>query len=377
MKLIEKLSSELLAELSLEAKLKMLVEQPSTQSLGLKPNDPMFCYILWPTEAGYLQEAFLCTREELCLIPIIPTGFLRGIDYGENNFEGLKMVQSREGDYYPFYGKQHMIRLFEGAKNMGFVGKKGDKTLPRFDIAIDNLMEVIESLHGMSNRQNHYLRPLLQTFGNAKGVAKPLKMGLILTIEAVYLGEYHTGNDVRLCYNEAWPRRVYSDKTTLAAKTGATGTYVAGAKILGMARELGFNDALVLTKNQPDGLCVADTSSANVFFVKGRTIYVPSSKGRWLQGITGQHCMQLLKEDGYEIRFKNFPLSWLAQMDCCFLTGTAVGPKLVSEITRLSGSDNEVVESIKFTNTSVFDYLKDKFDEGILDRLEYTGLDMF
>jgi branched-chain amino acid aminotransferase len=79
-------------------------------------------------------------------------------------------------------------------------------------------------------------------------------------------------------------------------KTGAL--YPNNARAIRDAQTRGFTNAIVLDMLGN----VAETGSANLFMVKDGVVYTPSPTGAFLNGITRQRVIDLLRKDGLEVR---------------------------------------------------------------------------
>jgi len=89
----------------------------------------------------------------------------------------------------------------------------------------------------------------------------------------------------------------------------------------------GADDAVMLDVNG----FVAEASAANIFVVKGSTIYTPPPIAA-LHGITRATVMEIARELGYRVEEKNLTLYDLYTADEVFLTGTATEIAPVEEI---------------------------------------------
>lgn len=79
-------------------------------------------------------------------------------------------------------------------------------------------------------------------------------------------------------------------------KTGAL--YPNNARAIRDAQQRGFTNALVLDMLGN----VAETASSNIFMVKDGVVCTPTPTGAFLNGITRQRVIELLRKDGLEVR---------------------------------------------------------------------------
>ncbi|WP_210485584.1 branched-chain amino acid aminotransferase [Microvirga antarctica] len=100
-------------------------------------------------------------------------------------------------------------------------------------------------------------------------------------------------------------RRPTLDTMPTDAKAGCL--YPNNARVLREAKQNGFDNALVC-----DALGnVAETGTSNVFMAKDGVVFTPAANGTFLNGITRQRVIQLLRDDKVEVvegflRFEDF-----------------------------------------------------------------------
>jgi branched-chain amino acid aminotransferase len=110
-------------------------------------------------------------------------------------------------------------------------------------------------------------------------------------------------------------RRPTLESMPTDAKAGAL--YPNNARVLREAKEKGFDNALVC-----DALGnIAETGTSNVFMAKGGTVYTPYPNGTFLNGITRQRTIQLLRDDGASVVEGTLTYEDFANADEIFITG--------------------------------------------------------
>jgi branched-chain amino acid aminotransferase len=110
-------------------------------------------------------------------------------------------------------------------------------------------------------------------------------------------------------------RRPTLESMPTDAKAGAL--YPNNARVLREAKEKGFDNALVC-----DALGnVAETGTSNVFMAKGGVVYTPYPNGTFLNGITRQRVIQLLRDDGAEVVEGTLRYEDFASADEIFISG--------------------------------------------------------
>jgi branched-chain amino acid aminotransferase len=95
--------------------------------------------------------------------------------------------------------------------------------------------------------------------------------------------------------------------------------YPNNARIVREARSRGFQNALSLDQEGN----VAETASSNVFLVRGGQILTPVANGTFLNGITRQRVVALLRADGYAVTETSLAVADFADADEIFVTGNA------------------------------------------------------
>lgn len=110
------------------------------------------------------------------------------------------------------------------------------------------------------------------------------------------------------------------------AKAGCL--YPNNARALQRARDTGFDNALVLDMLGN----VAELATANVFLVRDGRVYTPMPNGTFLNGITRQRIIALLREAGYSVTEATLRYEDFHAADEIFSTGNYAK---VSPITRI------------------------------------------
>ncbi|QDL91769.1 branched-chain amino acid aminotransferase [Paroceanicella profunda] len=107
----------------------------------------------------------------------------------------------------------------------------------------------------------------------------------------------------------------------LAAMTEAKagGLYANNGRILREAQMRGFHNALSMDFEGN----VAETASTNVFAVKDGVVFTPVPNGTFLNGITRQRIIALLRADGVEVHEATMTVAEFETADEIFLTGNA------------------------------------------------------
>ena len=110
-------------------------------------------------------------------------------------------------------------------------------------------------------------------------------------------------------------RRPTADCAPVEAKAGCL--YPNGARALAEAASRGFGNALLC-----DALGnIAELANANVFLVKGGVVQTPVPNGTFLNGITRQRVIDLLRADGVEVVERTLRYADFQTADEIFSTG--------------------------------------------------------
>lgn len=109
--------------------------------------------------------------------------------------------------------------------------------------------------------------------------------------------------------------RPRQDMALTEAKAGSL--YPNNSRIMRYARSRGFSNALSLDINGH----VAETASTNVFLVKGGIVYTPRPNGCFLNGITRQRVIKLLRAHGIKVQEDFLNIAEFEQADEIFVTG--------------------------------------------------------
>lgn len=112
-------------------------------------------------------------------------------------------------------------------------------------------------------------------------------------------------------------RRPHPLSALTEAKAGCL--YANNGRMLAEAKRRGFDNALSL---DPEGF-VAETAMTNVFMVRDGEVLTPVPNGTFLNGITRQRVIALLRADGVRVTEARLALADFRAADEIFLTGNA------------------------------------------------------
>ena len=144
-------------------------------------------------------------------------------------------------------------------------------------------------------------------------------------------------------------RRPGPDMATTDAK--AVGLYAQAGRAQAEARRRGYDDAVMLG---PDGL-VAEFSGSNIFIVKDGLVLTPRPNGTFLNGITRQRVLKLLRDDGIKTEERDLTVEDLEQCDEMFSTGNY---SKVLPVTRYESRDFQPGPVYRRARELYFEYAK-------------------
>lgn len=212
--------------------------------------------------------------------------------------------------------REHSERLQRSARRLGF-------EIPWTVEEIDAACKAVVSANGL---ENAYLRPIAWRGSDEMGVSASRADNIRLAVTAwhwgAYFGEEGAARGIRL--ELARWRRPAPDTAPTDAK--ASGLYMIATLAKTEAEAKGYDDALMLDWRGH----VAESTGANVFFVKDGAIHTPPPEC-FLNGITRLTIIDLARERGLEVHERAILPEELAGFDEMFLTGSAVEVMPVAE----------------------------------------------
>lgn len=236
-------------------------------------------------------------------------------NYGTGCFEGIRGYwNEREGQLYLLKLAAHYRRLLKSCHVLKIATS----------LSVEDLCRITrEVVQRGGYRQDVYVRPLAY---KASPVIKVALRGLRdeVTIFAVPMGNYARIDGLRLM-TSPWQR---INDNAIPARSKVTGGYINAALAVDDAQQMGFDDAVMLTR---DGH-VSEATSANLFIVgDGRLITTPVTDDI-LVGITREAVQQLAGDLGIPFESRGIDRTELFVADEVFLCGTGVQLAPVTEI---------------------------------------------
>ena len=214
-----------------------------------------------------------------------------------------------------FESRRHSERLKSSADALGFDLPVDLDTLDRVKMEAIERNELVDA----------YIRPVAWRGSEMMGVSaqdNSIHLAVAVWNWGAYYGEART-KGARLDLAK-W-RRPAPD--TIPCKAKAAGLYMICTLSKHEAERKGYSDALMLDYRG----YIAEATGANVFFVKDGKVYTPTPDC-FLDGITRQTVIGLLKRNGVELIERHIQPEEMEEFEQCFLTGTAAEVTPVSEI---------------------------------------------
>ena len=222
--------------------------------------------------------------------------FLRTLMYGEGVFETF-----RYNNGYPSRKKKHYKRMMEGAKLLGIHG-----------ISEDDFLYYIDKTVERSEEKDLYVKVILLSEGNIEYPLLPYKTNVMVVARP-----YRPFPKKKVSLTVA-PFRVHSSNPLLRIKTTNFAEKVIAKRY---AKEKGYDDAVFLNENGE----ITETTSANIFWIKGKIMYTPSVDCGLLSGITREAVIYEARKQGFTVVEGRFYPEDIKDADLIFITNALNG----------------------------------------------------
>ena len=233
------------------------------------------------------------------------------LHYASSVFEGERCYDGKI-----FKGHEHSLRLIESARLL-------DMESPYSADDIDAAKEAVLQANGLTNA---YVRAVMwRGSGPDMGVSasrNPIRMAVATWEWGSYYGDAKwQGAKLDVA---KWKR---PSPETIPTAAKAAGLYMICTMSKHAAEAKGCSDALFMDW---EGY-VAEATGANIFFIKNGEVHTPQAD-RFLNGITRQTIIQMLKDNGTTVHERRIKPEELEDFQECFLTGTAAEVTPVGQI---------------------------------------------
>ncbi|EEP59939.1 aminotransferase class IV [Sulfurihydrogenibium yellowstonense] len=227
---------------------------------------------------------------------------IRPLMYGEGVFETFRYKEK-----LPKYIDYHFERLSKGCEILN---------IPK--ITKEDFLFYIEDAVSKSEGEDLYVKIIILSEGNSYFPLKPHgKNVMVITKPYEPIKE-----EIRLTVS---PYKVHSSDPLLKIKST---NYLRNILIKRYARENGFFDCIILNENN----FITETSSANIYWIKGRYLYTPSLDNGVLDGISRKVVLQEAKAQGFVVVEGRFTLKDIKEADLIFISNALHGLMKVKEI---------------------------------------------
>ncbi len=228
---------------------------------------------------------------------------LRGLMYGEGVFETF-----RYNGKLPRYIEEHYKRLINGAKVL---------SIP--PIEFEDFINHINNTVLKHKSKDLYIKTILIGSGNLYFASKPEKSHLL-----VIARNYEPLSKKEITLTVA-PFKRHSSDPMVKIKSTSYGRNILAKRY---AQRKGYNDAIFLNENDE----VTETTTANIFWVKGKYLYTPSVDCGLLDGITRRIILKEAKKEGFTVVEGRFFLKDIMNAHYVFVTNALHGIIKVKDI---------------------------------------------
>jgi len=266
------------------------------------------------------------------------------LHYGTGYFEGIRCYQLANGRSAVFRLREHMQRLADSGKILGF-------PLP---YSIEQLEQATLEVIRANKLKECYIRPLAFLGLGDLGVYapnNPVNVCIAVWSWGAYLGDEGLKNGIRAKVSSYTRHHV----NVMMTKSKATGNYINSVLAKAEVKKTGYDEAIML---DPEGY-VSEASGENIFIVRGGRIKTTPLTSI-LPGITRDSIITMARERGYEVVEERFSRDELYIADEVFFTGTAAELTPVREVddrTIGGGSRGPITAEIQ---QAFFDVIKGK-----------------
>lgn len=234
-----------------------------------------------------------------------------GLHYASSVFEGERCY---EGNI--FRGHDHSVRLINSAALLDF---EIPWTADELDAAKAQVLKA-------NQLTNAYVRAFAWR-GAGEDMAVSAKRNPVRTAIAVWQwGNYYGDAKTKGAKLDIakWKR---PSPETIPTQAKAAGLYMIATMSKHAAESKGCSDAMMMDYRG----YVAEATSANIFFVKDGEVHTPTPDA-FLNGLTRQTVIGLLKEKGIKVIERHIMPDELEGFEQCWLTGTAAEVTPVGQI---------------------------------------------
>ena len=252
----------------------------------------------------------------------------QGLHYASSVFEGERAYNGKI-----FKSEQHTRRLFKSAEIVGI----------EIPFTQDEINKGKNDLLKKMNLKNCYVRPIVWRGSNQMGLSTnyaDIHVAIAIWDDWASYFKIEDRLDGLKLITSPWKR---PSPDTAPSEAKASGPYVICTMSKEFAEKKGYHDALMLDYRG----YVAEGTGANNFFVKDDNIHTPIPDC-FLNGITRQTVIQMLKDQGLTISERHMKPEEIQNYEEAFLTGTAAEITPIQSIDDVKFNTGEDSKTYKF-----------------------------
>ncbi|MBF0491730.1 MAG: branched-chain-amino-acid transaminase [Deltaproteobacteria bacterium] len=238
------------------------------------------------------------------------------LHYGMGVFEGIRCYETDDGKSAIFKLEEHIDRLYDSAHIL----------LMKIPFPKSEVLEACKEIFRVNKLKAGYLRPLVFLGDGEMGLyatGNTVRIAIIAWPWGAYLGDEGMKNGISTKISSYTRHHINVTMT----KSKAVANYVNSILAKREAVLAGYEETIML---DPQGF-VSEASGENIFVVKNGKIKTPPTTNA-LNGITRNSLIQLLAEEGIEVKEAWMTRDELYIADELFLTGTAAEITPVREV---------------------------------------------
>jgi branched-chain amino acid aminotransferase len=248
--------------------------------------------------------------------------FSHALHYGTGAFEGIRAYRQKSGGGAIFRLREHMERLQDSIKIMGF----------EIPYSIEEMCQGAIDACKANGFEECYVRPLAYIgdgpLGVYPGATPKIDLAILVWEWGSYLGDKGVNEGAKLKVSSFVRPHVNSAMT----KGKITGAYVVGVVSKSEAIRQGYDEALML---DTEGYMTEGTGE-NLFIIRNGIVKTTQLTSI-LNGVTRNTVMEMIRKRGLTLVETRFTRDELYCADEVFLTGTA------AEITPVSSVDDRKI----------------------------------
>ncbi len=231
--------------------------------------------------------------------------------YASSVFEGERCY-----DGNIFLSRKHSERLVESARQLDF----------EIPFTVDQIEDAKKQALEVNGLTNAYVRPVAwRGAGEDMGVASA-RNPVHLAVAVWEWGSYYGDAKFKGAKLDVakWKR---PSPETAPSQAKAAGLYMIATLSKHAAEAKGCSDAMMFDYRG----YIAEATGANIFFVKDGEVHTPTPDA-FLNGLTRQTVIQMLKEKGINVIERHIMPEELESFEQCWLTGSAAEVTPVGQI---------------------------------------------